>query len=93
MTPSKEQIIEIRRKLDFTQVQLAQLLGVHPLTVSKWERGELKPTAHQHAMMESFRAASTKQENIGEAVAGLLMTAGVAFAIFALLDAAYGKKK
>jgi len=28
-----------RRRLGLSQVELAQRLGVHPLTVSRWERG------------------------------------------------------
>ena len=34
MTPA--QLHQLRGKLNLSQVQLAQLLGVHPLTVSKW---------------------------------------------------------
>lgn len=94
MSLTKEEITDIRKnKLNLTQVQFAQLFGVHPLTVSKWERGDLRPTAHQQALMDSFRTAGTKQENIGEQVAALLVTAGIAIALFALLDAAHGKKK
>jgi putative transcriptional regulator len=89
-----DEIAEIRKtKLNLTQVQFAQLLGVHPLTVSKWERGELKPTPHQESMMESFRTATKKNEDIGEQIGTLLVTAGVVFATFVLLNAAFGKKK
>lgn len=94
MALTKDEISDIRKtKLNLTQVQFAQLFGVHPLTVSKWERGDLRPTPHQHALMESFRTAGTKHENIGEQVAALLMTAGIAIALLALLDAAHGKNK
>jgi len=34
-----------RRRLGFTQVQLAKQLGVHPVTVSRWENGWLMPKA------------------------------------------------
>ena len=33
----------IRRRAGVTQVQLAELVGVSPLTVSRWERGERTP--------------------------------------------------
>lgn len=35
---SSEILTAFRKKHGLTQVQLAQLLDVHPLTVSKWER-------------------------------------------------------
>lgn len=87
------QVVEIRRSLGLSQTQLAQLLGVHPLTVSKWERGVSPPTPHQVAMLESFRKAKTARTEIGDQVATLLLTAGVAIALFALLEAAFSEKK
>lgn len=95
MTLSRAEIRQIREGLNLTQVQFATLLGVHPLTVSKWERegGALKPTPHQQALIESFRVASDKQEKIGETVAGLLITAGALVALVALLNVALEDKK
>lgn len=37
----------IREKLGLNQNELAALLGVHPVTVSKWEREKGKPSAYQ----------------------------------------------
>ncbi len=86
------EIADLRRKLGLTQVQLAQLLGVHPLTVSKWERGLMSPPPHHNAMLESFKKARQSQSDIGEAVSGLLLSAGVVVAIYALLRAAFGEE-
>jgi transcriptional regulator with XRE-family HTH domain len=86
-------VLDTRTRLGLTQVQLANLIGVHPLTVSKWERGVLAPSPHQDALLGSFQTAVRSKNDIGEAVAGLLMTAGVALALFALLQAAFGKEK
>lgn len=87
-----EEIKDLREgQLGLTQVQLAQLLGVHPLTVSKWERGLLTPTPHQQALLESFKKARQSNSEIGEAVAGLLLSAGIAVALYALLKAAFGE--
>lgn len=36
-----------RDLLSMTQWEFAALLGVHPVTVSKWERGTCKPTQWQ----------------------------------------------
>ena len=82
------EILVIRTELGLTQLQLAQLLGVHPLTISKWERGLLVPTPHQQALLQSFRSAKKTQTNIGEVAANLLLTAGVVVALYAILRAA-----
>ena len=88
MTP--QEIKRLRKdELGLTQVQLAQLLGVHPFTVSKWERGILSPTPHQDALLQSFRKARVTQADIGESVANLLASAGVALALYYLLKAAF----
>lgn len=39
MTPAK--LKQCRETLKLTQVTLAERLGVHPLTVSRWERGAI----------------------------------------------------
>jgi transcriptional regulator with XRE-family HTH domain len=88
MTPAE--ILAVRSTLGLSQVQLAQLLGVHPLTVSKWERGLLTPTPHQAALLSSFGDAGRARKQIGDEVASLLLTAGVAAAIYVLLKAAMG---
>jgi transcriptional regulator with XRE-family HTH domain len=38
-------IAELRRKLQLTQTELAEKLGVTAMTVSRWERGLVEPTA------------------------------------------------
>jgi transcriptional regulator with XRE-family HTH domain len=38
-------IAELRRKLQLTQTELAERLGVTAMTVSRWERGLVEPTA------------------------------------------------
>ena len=35
-------VAEIRKRLNITQVSLARLCGVHPMTVSRWERNDLQ---------------------------------------------------
>jgi len=65
---------------------------MHPLTVSKWERGILSPNPHQTALLESFRKATNSKQNIGDEVEKLLVTAGVVLALYALLRAAFREK-
>ena len=86
------EVLAVREGLGLSQAQLAQLLGVHPLTVSKWERGLLTPSSHQETLLGSFRKAA-KKPDIGEQVAAALLTVGVAFALLLLLEAAFGKRK
>jgi DNA-binding XRE family transcriptional regulator len=40
-TPKINEVRRVRQRLGVTQGELAQMLGVHPVTVSKWERGAL----------------------------------------------------
>ena len=47
-----------RTKLGLTQARLAEVTGVHPMTVSKWERGVLRPTAHQRAILAALEAVA-----------------------------------
>ena len=49
----------IRRSARLTQPRLAELTGVHPMTVSKWERGILRPNRHQRAILAALDAASS----------------------------------
>lgn len=86
------EVAAVRTGLGMTQAQLGQLLGVHPLTVSKWERGQLNPSPHQAALLQSFIKAKQNQPDIGDIVIGLLVGAGVALAIYAILKAAFGNE-
>ncbi|MBK7537540.1 MAG: helix-turn-helix domain-containing protein [Myxococcales bacterium] len=86
-----EEITRTRTALKLTQTQLASLLGVHVVTVSKWERGLLRPTPHQEALLRAALNAANRSPDIGDAVVAALVGAGVAIALFLLLDAAFGK--
>jgi DNA-binding transcriptional regulator YiaG len=85
MSPS--QVLAVRKLLGLTQEQFARLFDVHPMTVSKWERGELHPTAYQIGLMESFkRTAEAKSAAVQEELKKLLVTAGVIAALAYLLS-------
>jgi DNA-binding transcriptional regulator YiaG len=87
MTPAE--VFAIRTSLNMTQGQLAQLLGVHSLTVSKWERGHLHPTPHQEALLRAAAGAAQRTPDVGAAVIAALVGAGVGVALFHLLRAAF----
>jgi len=73
-------VARARRRAGLTQTRLARLLGVHPITVSKWERGVLRPNARQAAILRalgrSARAgtgpAGAALADVAEELAGLL---------------------
>lgn len=51
-------IVSLRKTLGLTQPHLARLAGVHPMTVSKWERGVLRPNPPQRAVLRALEAAA-----------------------------------
>lgn len=81
-------IATLRRTLGVSQAEFSQLFGTHAMTVSKWERGLLVPSAYQQALMQQFRkTADQKQAEAQEKVKNLLVGAGVVAALVWLLGA------
>ncbi|HTB22209.1 MAG TPA: helix-turn-helix domain-containing protein [bacterium] len=74
----------MRELLGVSQPQLAEMLGVHPMTVSKWERGVADATPYQTEMLEKFKKGAQKDKGIKAIIAGLLVI-GVAAAVGYLL--------
>ena len=82
-----DQLVQLRRDLGLSQVDFAQLFGVHFMTVSKWERGESSPTPYQLVLMEQFRkTADARKAESQEQVKKLLVGAGVVAALLFLLS-------
>lgn len=80
------QISSLRRSLGLSQVEFGQLFGVHSMTVSKWERGVLRPTGYQIALLQQFQAtADARKGHAQEQVKNLLIGAGVVAALVWLL--------
>jgi DNA-binding transcriptional regulator YiaG len=53
--PTPGHILALREALDLTQVKLAAEVGVDPLTVSRWERGEMSPGTEALAQLQRLR--------------------------------------
>ena len=79
------EIKALRESLDMGQVEFAQLFGMHPVTVSKWENGHAYPTSYQLALLNQFSAAA-RDNKIREDAKNVLVAAGVAFALALLLS-------
>ncbi len=82
----------LRESLALTQAQFATLLGVHSLTVSKWERGVLAPSPYQNALMQSFGRSQQRSPDVGALVGGALLAAGVGAALYLLLKPAFEER-
>lgn len=59
---NKHEIKAARAALGVTQVRFAELLGVHPITVSKWETETSWPTSWQSALMRALAASPNARE-------------------------------
>jgi transcriptional regulator with XRE-family HTH domain len=90
---SKENIRRVRKALGLSQANFANLLGIQPVTVSKWERGVTSPTLYQAELIKSFGKAVERKPSVSEMVAGLLVAGGIIVALSALLNAAFGDDK
>ncbi len=53
--PSPGYIMRLREALGMTQQQLGDAIGVDSMTVSRWERGTLRPSAESLAGLEKLR--------------------------------------
>jgi len=60
-------VASIRKPLGLTQEKLGKLVGAHAMTVSKWERGVLRPTEFQRSLLSALEAATTGRETSGPA--------------------------
>ena len=69
----------LRRRAGLTQIGLAELVGVHPITVSKWERGVLEPNRHQVALLRALASPAGRGTGQGTHVARLAQALNRAF--------------
>lgn len=77
-------IVALRHDLRLSQSEFGQLFGAHAMTVSKWERAVLSPSAYQQALMQQFRRTADDQK-AEDKVKNLLVGAGVVAALVWLL--------
>lgn len=77
----------VRAALRLPQSTFADRLGVHSITVSKWERGNRFPTDYQAGVISRF-AEATKVPGVTETIASVVISHGsVAGLTFLLMPA------
>lgn len=59
--PSPGYITTLREALGLTQEQLGKKLGVDKMTVSRWERGTVRPSAESLAALDKLRRQSVRR--------------------------------
>ena len=59
--PSPGFIVSMREALGLTQVELAERIKVAPMTVSRWERGTLKPGPRPLAALNELRREAVRR--------------------------------
>lgn len=80
-----KKIKSIRMDLELSQDNFGRLLGVHPITVSKWERGILKPHSWQEALIEAAHIAFQKKPDHLKDLDYVMAADGVPGALYHLL--------
>lgn len=76
-----------------TQQELSRLLGVHAITVSRWERGALVPNAYTKALLGAADLALRRTPDVGDAARCALAEVGAIGALYIILRAAFGPKE
>jgi len=56
--------LQLRQKFGLTQVKAARLLGVHPITISKWENGKAVPSWEMEMFLVAFLSSPKKPAEI-----------------------------
>jgi hypothetical protein len=59
--PSPGFITALREGLGLTQQELAERLGVDKMSVSRWERGQVRPSAESLAALEAVRREAVRK--------------------------------
>lgn len=72
-------VLQVRRQLGITQSALARLIGVHPMTVSRWERDDLRLVGWHRSLIGALLMAQPRanlQERLTEDTSSPVMILG-----------------
>jgi DNA-binding transcriptional regulator YiaG len=63
MSWTPERIRALRTKLGLKQIELADLLGIHAITISRWEQGHYEPSSLAEEKLDKLaRKADRKKD-------------------------------
>lgn len=82
-----QEIVGVREQLKLGQTELASLMGVHPMTVSRWERGLVPPSGYQCALLTEFQRAA-RDKAFRKTFSAALIATGIMSGLYLLLGAA-----
>lgn len=77
----------VRKSFGFTQPEFSSLFGVHRMTVYKWERGTIIPSAFQNDLLRMFHAARSS-DDVRTKLASILRERGRMTTLLVVLAAA-----
>ena len=72
-------VLQVRRQLGITQSALARLIGVHPMTVSRWERDDMRLVGWHGSLIGALLMAQPRanlQERLTEDLSSPVMILG-----------------
>lgn len=82
-------VLDTRTALDLSQAQFAELLGVHEMTVSKWERGLIKVRPWHAGLLNAIYSAHLRDPSTGLRVFVALRSGNSAHALYEALHARF----
>lgn len=84
-----DRVCRVRHSVGLTQPDLGKLLGRHPLTVSRWERGTLAVRGWDLEMLLVLELVSTTHPEISELLSERLRGSGAPSALYLVLSKAF----
>lgn len=88
---SPEDIKAVRLAMEHTQQELAALLGLHAMTISKWERGVAHPGPYHIALLAAFQRSAGSRPNVGRCAREALPVKRAPYALYVMLGGAFGE--
>lgn len=93
------QVRELRQALKMEPAHFAQLLGVHPSTLYRWEAaalGDIRVEPFQQQILavlqNQIERNAQPSESLGDAILKGLLIGGALLGLFQLLQSAYGEE-
>ncbi len=84
------EVATTRHALGLTQTELATILGLHYVTICRWENGHMEPKPWVLAIFDRFRIAA-RVADVGGRMARVLAARGPIAAMYLGLAASYGR--